>query len=300
MTGKSHAFIGVMTGVAITYYGIATDQPLMAVGMLPAIIGSKFPDIDHHNTKIGRARIRVFEAIKEIAIVCLLASIGVGIVACVFDLLDSLLQVCLVAFFSSALVLFVLSDKFHRIFPFLTKHRGIMHTLLVPVVSLVCCNITNSVVAEAILFGFAAGYISHLIADSLTTDKVPLVWPITEESVGLGLFHTGGLAEYIATGILSILIVLYGVEMSKDENVIVLLFTFLLIPAVEKLLEKIGRFLKRIYKKRKLIIFNPLVIIGVALVTSVLCVCLGDSHLQVYGLGSMFGIVLGVKELYFG
>jgi len=76
------------------------------------------------------------------------------------------------------------------------RHRGPTHSLLFTVLS-------TAVVAAVVLYygedllisiTFAIGYLSHLIADSLTRSGVRWLWPFHDGEASF-VFHTGGLAE---------------------------------------------------------------------------------------------------------
>jgi len=59
---------------------------------------------------------------------------------------------------------------------------------------------------------FALGYLSHLVADALTMEGVPLLWPIYRKRIrllpALLAIRTGGAREYMATVALGVFVVL--------------------------------------------------------------------------------------------
>jgi len=69
-------------------------------------------------------------------------------------------------------------------------HRGITHSLLAVVAAVMAWS------AELGWMGppLALGYLSHLAADALTPQGVPLLWPI-KRRFGLSLCATGGVME---------------------------------------------------------------------------------------------------------
>lgn len=56
---------------------------------------------------------------------------------------------------------------------------------------------------------FAMGYGLHLLADALTVEGIPWLWPFTRRRFGLPLIRTGGVGEYffmVAFGVASVLL----------------------------------------------------------------------------------------------
>jgi len=80
-----------------------------------------------------------------------------------------------------------------RPFQFLTKHRGMMHSLFFGFVVMVIIAIFQAWVA----FGFIVGFLGHLLLDSFTRRKIAFFWPLFKGRYGLGLFKSGGLLEMV-------------------------------------------------------------------------------------------------------
>jgi membrane-bound metal-dependent hydrolase YbcI (DUF457 family) len=70
---------------------------------------------------------------------------------------------------------------FLRPFQFLTKHRGILHTLI-------ACTLISLIIASIkrwVGVAFFAGYLIHLLLDTTTKDGVKLFWPLNFKAKGL-------------------------------------------------------------------------------------------------------------------
>lgn len=83
-------------------------------------------------------------------------------------------------------------------------HRGFTHSAVMALlVSLAAAGLRPWLGAAPL--GFAAGYVSHIVADMLTKEGVRLWWPITRREVGLGprwlRFRTGTVWEYLTVGV---------------------------------------------------------------------------------------------------
>lgn len=74
-------------------------------------------------------------------------------------------------------------------------HRGIFHTLLLPVVLLGFCKLFLPIYSGYYIPLFV-GYISHLILDMLTPEGVPLLWPL-KIHFSIPLVQTGGIIERV-------------------------------------------------------------------------------------------------------
>ena len=77
----------------------------------------------------------------------------------------------------------------------LTKHRGVMHSLAG------CAGATAGValIAEQAALPFLLGYATHLVADALTREGIPLLWPARVHF--RGFLRTGGMVEQAIFGV---------------------------------------------------------------------------------------------------
>lgn len=213
MTGKSHKTIGVATGIAFTLYSVSTGNPIYAMAMVTAPIGAMLPDIDHDNSKIGNSRKNVTSiASILIKIGILLALVMVMVLGYLKDeFILTLIKVSIVLGPLFICILIANNPKVKSKTKFFTKHRGIMHTLVVPI----CCILGGffcSLEAIRVLsFGLAAGYFSHLLADCCTKRGCPILWPLTSKSLRVLKITTGTFWEYLMCLLLSGGIVWIGI-----------------------------------------------------------------------------------------
>lgn len=289
MNGATHKAIGFATGAAIVTYAVLTEQPLMAFGIVTAPIGAMLPDIDHHNSKLGRQKDTVFKFIKKFSRIAMVAAAVILIVSIFLSALGTVSPICLSVILIGLLINIVLSKTLAEKIPFFTKHRGVMHTLLLPALLLAFSNFTGMVVVKSLVFGLAIGYISHLYADSLTVEGCPLVWPISQECVGPRLIKTGSVAEYICAVLLSLCIIGYAIMLSKDMGYILLVFVVLIIPVCDILSRK---FCKKARTKRGSIVKRVILVLVIG--GLVLVVFMGDISAKILAGSVIAGIVLGV------
>lgn len=290
MTGKTHKAVGVVTGLSMAVYGVATGNWGYLCGMFTAPIGAMFPDIDHSNSKIGKQRKNLFRIVKLIAIGGLITSAVLAAIAMGFGLKDKLLTFVAALAGSCLLVLIALSDTLKKRFPFLTKHRGIMHTLVVPMVVMFLCSKTSISVLQAIGIGFALGYISHIQADCLTTMGSPVCWPLSEECVSYFDVVTGTIKEYIAAALLSGAIIGYTILVIMNKDNAVLIVTLLLIPLGNVLIKILDNILKRSKLK-------PIHFVLVLAVLSIISIFKGPVIFKVSVISLLIGTLQGIRDL---
>ncbi|MBF0269297.1 MAG: metal-dependent hydrolase [Alphaproteobacteria bacterium] len=90
----------------------------------------------------------------------------------------------------------------------LIGHRGVTHSLLaVAAFALILALFGPGHLAAPL----AVGYLSHLLADSLTLSGIPLAWP-SKQAYGLRLVRTGSLAEIALIGALGAGLAAAGAE----------------------------------------------------------------------------------------
>lgn len=82
------------------------------------------------------------------------------------------------------------------------KHRGFTHTIL-GMVSLGVPIMVLGYGSSYVLLGYGVGYMSHLIADSLTTMGVMWMYPMSRKYYRFPIsFKTGGIGENICIGVM--------------------------------------------------------------------------------------------------
>lgn len=295
MQGSTHKTIGFAAGAGIVTYAVLTGHPLMSLGMITAPIGAMLPDIDHHNSKLGRTKDKVFKFVKYISRIVLIISSVLLVLSFFLGLFRAVGTICLSIKGVCILINIALSERLAKKFPFLTKHRGIMHTLLFPFIILVLSSISSYDVTKALVFGLAIGYLSHLYADSLTVEGCPLVWPISQECVGPRLCKTGSIFEYIFAALLSVFCVVYAILLSKDTGYIVLVFVTLIVPAFDVLTRMLCN--KKSKKIKQWKIIKIILLIAMSAVCFVLVV-IGNGALKVMAGSGLLGMLMGIINYY--
>lgn len=295
MQGSTHKTIGFAAGAGIVTYAVLTGHPLMSLGMITAPIGAMLPDIDHHNSKLGRTKDKVFKFVKYISRIALIISSVLLVLSFFLGLFRAVGTICLSIKGVCILINIALSERLAKKFPFLTKHRGIMHTLLFPFIILVMSSISSYDVTKALVFGLAIGYLSHLYADSLTVEGCPLVWPISQECVGPRLCKTGSIFEYIFAALLSVFCVVYAILLSKDTGYIVLVFVTLIVPAFDVLTRMLCN--KKSKKIKQWKIIKIILLIAMSAVCFVLVV-IGNGAFKVMAGSGLLGMLMGIINYY--
>jgi inner membrane protein len=90
---------------------------------------------------------------------------------------------------------------------FFLGHRGLMHSIWIPILFYLLVFMFSFEVAIAISFG----YLSHLILDGLTPAGVKLLWPLKKKLKGF--IRTGSLTEYLVFVLLIILDVYFLISL---------------------------------------------------------------------------------------
>lgn len=88
---------------------------------------------------------------------------------------------------------------------FILKHRGLMHSIWIPLILTLAVYPLSFDISLAIF----AGYVSHLLTDSITKRGVKFIWPIGWKTKGY--ITTGGMMEgafFVVTSLLIIWLVL--------------------------------------------------------------------------------------------
>lgn len=270
MNGKTHFVVGIATGTAMVAYGALSDNALIALGMITAPIGAMLPDMDHHSTKIGVLRANVMKAIKIAVTVFILLSIFSVVGAIVLGYLEFCFEYVLAVVPCVIFMGITKSESFRKKFKFLTKHRGIMHTLVVPVCLTVVSVTSEVMIVKALIGGLALGYLSHLLADSLTTAGCPIGWPVSQEDVNFASIRTGSFMEYVAAAILCIAIVCYGVMLAQDVSNVWIILVLVAVAVGNAGYVRVDMTLRRLCKKR----IAKILYIFVGITVCIVCLCL--------------------------
>lgn len=291
MNGSTHKAIGFAAGASLALYAVCTYQPLIALGAVTAPMGAMLPDIDHHNTKLGRTKDAVFAFIKKVARIVMIAAMALAVLSLVIPKMSTVIPLCLITVCVGLFINIALSKTLAEKIPFLTKHRGIMHTLLLPVVLLIAGRAAQNVVVRSLIVGLVIGYITHLYADSLTVMGSPLAWPISQECVGLKVIRTGSVWEYVAAAIMSIVMIVYAILLSKNAWYAIFLHTIVIVPACRILTRKILQKGKSQKTKRVKVILTAAVTV-ICLLLIMLC----EINVKVLVGSVLSGVFIGVAD----
>ncbi len=277
MTGKTHKAIGVATGVALVIYSIRTSNMMYALGLATAPFGAMLPDIDHDRSKLGAVRKRVTEVIHVAAIIVLVLSVLFGVVYDFYlhkgeytaiKCLMYIVPICLV-------VLLADSTKMKEKSTFLRRHRGIMHTLVVPVLLWLMTVSINIDICTGLLIGLLLGYLSHLFADTLTLMGAPLAYPLSKKLISIGTIRTGTAMEYIIGTILCVVIIFLGTRDISSKELFVGLYIILSYAVAYVIPETFGKVLRR-GSKVGIVLNSVLLPVGLIIVLIAFGLVVGD------------------------
>lgn len=206
MMGKTHKAIGLATGVAVTLYGIKNfGEPLFALASLTASLGAILPDIDHNSSNLGKKRKKVVSFTSAMIKVASIVSVfAIGLICVLNEDYKSLSILLLSVLLAALFIVFMsMSKTGAKLKKFSTKHRGIMHTLLVPALLTIPLFFVKEYYITAPIVGLIGGYVSHLAADMFTLSGVPILFPLTMRNISLLPVKTGTVWEYVVALLLS-------------------------------------------------------------------------------------------------
>lgn len=175
MNGLNHAIVGASAGVAVGIAALSVGDIQTAALSIPvAMAGAKLPDADHKSTKQGK----VFSAFRAIipAIAIILCAVYVYCFLYKGVKLNPFVVVIPIV------LAYILRDG-----TWFWKHRHGTHTLIFPVIFLILyfCIAKPYPVLASVVLALNAGYVSHLLADMLTTDGVLLLYPFYKKKIAL-------------------------------------------------------------------------------------------------------------------
>ncbi len=224
MKGLTHLSIGITTGAAIA--AITDAVPLTVAGLAVAGFSALAPDLDHPGSKLGR-KIAFDHRYLKWAICLIAMSLATGAwwwasgywkqllygvsllillaglvmmenTARKYTLFLMALAITGLAIYLDTAWLFLLG-AFIGISPFM-KHRTWTHTLWsLGLWMYICYRAQHATGLPGILIMGSAGYVSHLLADSLTPGSIKWLFPLWDKKLGLPLVNnnnfTGQLIE---------------------------------------------------------------------------------------------------------
>ncbi|SDK40115.1 inner membrane protein [Catalinimonas alkaloidigena] len=216
MRGISHLAIGITTGAAIA--ALSPAVPFSVTGLTVAAVSSLAPDLDHPESRISR-RIS-FSHVYLKALICILA-VGLAVYSYIHthgEQQTLLLEISLVGVLIGAFMRETTARRFMLLFtalmliaggvylgehwlyllggfvgisPF-TPHRSWTHTVWAVGFWLYLGDQTEKALhVPGLAWSAVAGYVSHLVADTLTKNGVKWLFPLWEGKFGFPLIRTG-------------------------------------------------------------------------------------------------------------
>lgn len=218
MTGVQHKIVGIGFGIAgATIVTAGLKDPNGLLVLAGSIVGCMLPDIDHDMTKIGRKRKVVMNLTTKTANLLIYG----GIAACAILLLltvrgfvnfgidPKLLAIGAVGLIAVAFLKKVIGNS--DTFKWAAKHRGLMHTLVVPILLYLLARASSFPLYHWTAIGLLVGYCSHLFADMLTVEGCPVLFPLTKMNVRFPThLKTSNSSCTVAAYIVCILAVIVG------------------------------------------------------------------------------------------
>lgn len=215
MMGTQHRLVGIGFGVATALYvaeGLGQPGPAMAA-LLGSSVGCMLPDIDHNNSKIGRKRKFITNLTSKATTGLAVGAIILGAIAILatsVGMINSGVDVTMLGLGIVGAILFMAFRKWaasSKTFKWLTHHRGFMHTLIPPVLIALIAYSTSFGYWHYGFLGLAIGYVSHLIADMITVEGCPILWPLTKNNIHILFFRlkTKNSSTWIAAAALAAL-----------------------------------------------------------------------------------------------
>lgn len=210
MTGKTHKFIGIVAGGAVAYYGIAVlNEPLYIIAAVSSTVGAMIPDIDHNNSALGSKRKKIFSSLSVIiGLVILCASMLFLIFAYLNGTLwSSVVTLALIMLPFGVLTALTKVEFVQKNIRFMVKHRGLMHTLILPACMIAALFVIKEPVFAILIQGLLIGFVSHLFMDILNPKGCPILYPISKSNIKVMNIKTGGKGENVAGAVVAACII---------------------------------------------------------------------------------------------
>lgn len=197
MNGAQHKVVGI--GFGIGAFLLLSDKGMQlegAVAAVAAVGGSLLPDIDHDQTKIGCKRKFITNLTGKALMAIMYGAIIISAILLFLIIKQGMDFGINPAFLIGGIVgiLFLLFLQRtvcnSKTFKWAAKHRGLMHTLLVPIAILFVCMSTQAPLIKYTAFGVFVGYISHLIADMFTVAGCPILFPLMRANIRIMRFES--------------------------------------------------------------------------------------------------------------
>lgn len=170
MSGETHVKIGLISTITISILCakqgmiLKTDTNLIPILMIPpSYLGSLIPDIDIKQSKINSVLDKQKKSIRTwiLLFICLLF---------IFPKQNNTFW--LIAILSIMLVISFIDISKHM------SHRNMLtHSNMIPIVLMIFAS-RHNIIIKTFVFGFAIGWISHIIADTFNSKGTYLLAPI--------------------------------------------------------------------------------------------------------------------------
>lgn len=221
MMGVQHKAVGIGFGIATALYvaeGLGEPAPAM-LSLAASTVGCMLPDIDHDMSKIGRKRKFVTNMLSKLtntAILGIVAIAAVILIAFSIGMVQVGIDITMVLIALGGGVMFMGLRGYlmnNKTVKWLTKHRGFMHTLILPILIFIMAGASSFVYWRFTFVGLGVGYVSHLLADMLTVEGCPILFPLSKSNIRFLKLKTKNFSTWIAALALAgapvVLVILY-------------------------------------------------------------------------------------------
>jgi len=186
----------------------ALQSPSHMFYIIAVPVGAMIADIDHDSSKLGRTRKNIMAAISTIFASLAIVAISFFLVDAYTDVEKNLLSaisIVLMVALPFLLLTYLSKTKFIKNhLKFVVKHRGLMHTLIIPIFLFAATYFIKEPTFKILVTGLTVGYATHILADIMTSRGCPIFFPFTKKNFNIMNIKTGSAGEYIAAAIMCI------------------------------------------------------------------------------------------------
>lgn len=224
MNRPQHTTVGIGMGVGSSLVAFAATRDIFSLAsFFGSFFGCTFPDWDHDLTKEGKVRKQVFQLTGKLLTV--IAVLGTAFLAYAIIKMPDLIERYNIStdramLYLMVCVVFLLAKKVlsnNKLVKWACKHRGLMHTLIVPLLLGIGIFTLKIPFIGYLLYGTLTGFCSHLIADCFTTEGCPLLFPLTRKNIRVPGFNYASKDPklYTVSKVLAVLFGLGGLVIAK-------------------------------------------------------------------------------------